>query len=152
MNIKKTFTNCVSEAREAAKRAAESLNELKYPIGLGCLYVVVRALMGMPVVEGSTETRSERVIPDFYFASSPSPKTSIQEAIKAMETNGLAASYDSTKVDYCRSIYNLLENVTLVDDETKSFGIKAINTIMAKMSYDSSRKSAIMYINQIAEL
>lgn len=150
MNIKKTFTNCVSEAREAAKRAAENLNELKYPIGLGCLYVVVRALMGMPVVEGSTETRSESVIPDFYFSSSP--KTSIQEAIKAMETNGLAASYDSTKVDYCRSIYNLLENVTLVDDETKSFGIKAINSIMAKMSYDSSRKSAIMYINQIAEL
>lgn len=150
MNIKKTFTNCISEAREAAKRAAESLNELKYPIGLGCLYVVIRALMGMPVVEGSTETRSESVIPDFYFSSSP--KTSIQEAIKAMETNGLAASYDSTKVDYCRSIYNLLENVTLVDDETKSFGIKAINSIMAKMSYDSSRKSAIMYINQIAEL
>jgi hypothetical protein len=150
MNIKKTFTNCVSEAREAAKRAAESLNELKYPIGLGCLYVVVRALMGMPVVEGGAETRSERVIPDFYFSSAP--KSSIQEAIKAMETNGLAASYDSTKVDYCRSIYNLLENVTLVDDETKSFGIKAINTIMAKMSYDSSRKSAIMYINQIAEL
>lgn len=140
------------DMKEKWAKVKAKIDEMKYPVGLGILYVVVRYLMGMPVVDsGIAPKRTVNVVSDFCITPNI-PKTSLQEAIRATEANALKSCYDSTMLDHCRSIYELLENVTLVDDETKTFAVKSINTIMSRMTYDSTKKSALKYINQIVEL
>lgn len=132
-------------------KVKDKINEMKYPVGLGVLYVVVRYLLGMPVIDTPTPSRKVNIVPDFCITPN-APKTALQEAIRAIEANALTATFDSTMLDHCKSIYEMLENVTLVDEETKAFAVKSINTIMTRMTYDSTKKSALRYINQIVEL
>ena len=139
------------DMKEKWGKVKDKINEMKYPVGLGILYVVVRYLLGLPVIDTPASSRKVNIVPDFCIAPN-APKTALQEAIRATEANALTAAYDSTMLDHCKSIYELLENVTLVDDETKAFAVKSINTIMTRMTYDSTKKSALRYMNQIVEL
>lgn len=88
---------------------------------------------------------------NFRIDESYTPKNSVEYAISALVSDD-SIYYDSDKLDICKRIYNLIENnVSSIQDTTRSYAIFKIREIINSMTYDSYKAEAREFITRIVE-